>query len=559
MSTVQTPRRHPSRIPVVLAALLLLLLVITTTRPNDPPVVWQSPSGAGPSPHEVLAPGSPAPAFDVSTVPHEEVAWPVAPVAAAGRLDRTARLASQRAHRTAATLPADQELTWTYRSCEPSSGVPTGTGKSSWAAMRGVRDDCVFADSGRWINPVDKRLLHEDAARYSTVARSAHRITGEGPRDHRGVPCGQEHLTRLHETVFTATMAAHDLDLSRDLIDPDAKRKTPLARDLTKVRLRHPRCELPDPDRPYQWLVMLTAAALERGQPHPIVAFVGDSVHRNMMAAMMAVLRGQRDTVVDRQTHMPARYVLTTHGDYWRSDGHVSRYFGRHDVAEPAELRGDEVLLELIFGPTFGLGTYDVPTGPEIIPRAPASIDEAATVLVLGGLSHVEYRCRERKQVVTLWGSLMQTLAKYMVETRPPKQVMILRGATDSLKMPPPGITAWHDWRNGVYQELIAQAHERGHSAGAPESGDAPVGARTPLTNVFFLDSLESHDHQNDGFASEHRQLYPTDSIHYGCVARAAVPFVVERWDYQWWQCRAHHDKAHAALVVAMAFASCFS
>jgi hypothetical protein len=119
--------------------------------------------------------------------------------------------------------------------------------------------------------------------------------------------------------------------------------------------------------------------------------------------------------------------------------------------------------------------------------------------------------------------------------------------------MPPPGITAWHDWRNGVYRELIAQAHERGHSAAAPESGDASVGTRTPLTNVFFLDSLESHDHQNDGFASEHRQLYPTDSIHYGCVARAAVPSVVERWDYQWWQCRAHHDKAHAALVVAMA------
>jgi hypothetical protein len=104
--------------------------------------------------------------------------------------------------------------------------------------------------------------------------------------------------------------------------------------------------------------------------------------------------------------------------------------------------------------------------------------------------------------------------------------------------------------RNRLVDNASAEHHRVARLAQRRVSGTHRAG---PRARAQCLDSLESHDHRNDGFASEHRQLYPTNSIHYGCVARAALPFVVERWDYQWWQCRAHHDKAHAALVVAMA------
>ena len=88
--------------------------------------------------------------------------------------------------------------------------------------------------------------------------------------------------------------------------------------------------------------------------------------------------------------------------------------------------------------------------------------------------------------------------------------------------------------------------------AGGAWGNSTDASQRRPPKSFFFLDTLESRDHAFDGMQPVHPQLSTTDHVHYTCVAGAAVPTKFARWPWEWWQCRSYHDKAHAALVVAM-------
>jgi hypothetical protein len=442
-------------------------------------------------------------------------------------------------------LPADQPMVWAHQVCAPNSQmahregtVPLGPDHlGRWHRMGGAHADCAFSEAGKWLQPLDSVQLVNDAAAYTFIASISNADTAT-PRTF----CTPQDLSRLHDTQFVGTFQS--ASRRADAVPGDDRHR----RQLRNAKLRHPRCELPDPDRPYQWLVMLTAAALERGQPHPIVAFVGDSVHRNMMAAMMAVLRGQRDTVVDRQTHMPARYVLTTHGDYWSTDSHVGAHFGDQHNHNVPGLHGQRVLLELIFGPSFRHGAaQDVPI--DLVPGSTPAFPPHLTTLVAGGLLHLEPTCKDRVAGAAALLDWASTLARLAASHGAANQTWILRGSNRALRSDVAQIAlpAFHDWKDAVYQEVLtlaAAAHERsGELAGR-------AGAK-----VVFLDALETHAHRDQGMQPTHPQLRATDHVHYTCVAHEAMPAPVTEWKWLPWQCRSYRDKALASLVVAMTLA----
>jgi hypothetical protein len=339
--------------------------------------------------------------------------------------------------------------------------------------------------------------------------------------------------------------------------DQDAELAANATIDLVGAKLRHAQCELPDPDRPYEWLVLLTAAARAAGQAHASVALVGDSVHRNLMAALIAVMRGQRETVVDRQAHVPVRYVLMERGDVWEADKGVGTKFGTGSVGGLGE-----VLLEVTYGPSFG-HRYDIPTS--IIPRAPAEYAaKHATTIVGGGLLHRE-GCRDGLQNE---GDELQSYAGRVVDyaenDMPAGQTYVFRGSSGVATRADQRMPTTHNWKDFVYRAAARLSSERirDHQKEWQQPRNETMPTTTAVvpksspghlsTNVYFMDGLLSKEHINAGMQPHHPQLGPTDGLHYTCVASPPVPEAFTRWRWEWWQCRSYHDKAHAALVVAM-------
>jgi hypothetical protein len=518
----------------VLALSSLLAVVFIMNFWNETSVVhmpvYRAQGGAATNQH---AARSSSTAATVDAVVTNSVLWP--------HLGRGAAEVSLRPGARLPALPRDQPMPWALVRCDPRSSTDAlgYFAQRRWKQMRAVSPTCMFAGEGKFTTPIDPVTLRYHAEEYVAAARLPRPMRQRGPRGYTF--CGADELhAEAHSATFLSTFAySRNRDGMRTHIS--AGNDSTLSRELRTTKLRHPRCELPDPDRPYQWLVMLTAAALERGQAHPVVAFVGDSVHRNMMAAMMAVLRGQHDTVVDRQTHMPARYVLTTHGDFWVSRANVGSTFGNGVVAasESAALAGTRVLLELDYAATFGSGPSDVPV-EQFVPHTDAGFLPVPTTVVLGGLMHVEPDCSDTSARGTAFSSWIAAVGEYTTTLRSRNQTVIFRAANEPGHRPPnaKGLLAFHDWKNEQYRALVANAYHHGSGF-----------------NIFSMSALEHFDAVNDGQQPMHPQLSKVDPIHYACVLHDAYPLPADRWERKPWECRALHERIHVVLAVAMTFA----
>lgn len=286
---------------------------------------------------------------------------------------------------------------------------------------------------------------------------------------------------------------------------------------LRLARLRHPRCSLPHPADPYGLLLLFAAARHRVGgaTPYPVVHIVGDSMHRGVFMALVAMVRGAADTpVFDRQVHTDVTYLVRATGD--------ELHFGRDDAAA-RDAPGDVVLLVRFFGTFGGDGTPSMDT-----------LTRPATVLVTGGLGHAEHTCSARPasaQPIAAFAARLCNASRAGV--LPP--IVVVRGSVLPSLLHPGNdrLFAYHSVKDHLYRSIAATTWRDGASASP---------------RLHFLDDRQL---ANVGFeAPLDPALQTADGLHFTCTLRGRQ---ILNASFVRPSCRAWHDRAVVTLIAAMA------
>lgn len=377
-------------------------------------------------------------------------------------------------------------MQWTPEVCEPNS-MTTSAERQDVHFFGNITDarpgePCFYYATGTWTAPIDRDRLRSDAANTSRV--------------------------KLYSDCTLVDLAAPDL--MRWLL-----RRAPHSRTgLAAARVQHAQCKLPDPADPYGLLVLFTAG---RGRREvPVLQLHGDSFHRNVFAAVVATMRGSFGRPwFDRQSHDDMAYVVTATGD--------AVYFTRPDKAVL-----DDALLVVHYR-----GVWDGRT-VQGVPLSVAPPPDARSLLLVGGLNHMELPCKLRLSYMATMRGYAKTLAEYAQYPGRAAVVVIKTGVLSQGH----GNEAHHAWKNHLYRGIANEA--------VRDRSDA---------RVLLLDDVQLANAAPEGSgegAPLDEELLPADKLHFACVMHERLPHPVGGWRLERKTCRGWHDVAHVVVLAAM-------
>lgn len=391
-------------------------------------------------------------------------------------------------HYDAAPWRDRQRMVWVSGDCEPSSQFRSAEPAvvADYVAIVGnasaaTSDGCFFFASGRWSTPLDPARLRADADDADRV-------------------------------LSLSSCSAADLlapEYLRWMLSGTGKR-------LRRATLQHARCHLPNVSDPYALLVLLTAA--RRALPYPVLELVGDSLHRNLFATLVALLRGVGAAPhFDRQSKASLLYVLYPHGDWVGAP--------RHQVSFA------DAMLVMRFTGTFLEPTWVKSTIVSMPPKPVSAV-------VVGGSMHIDGRCPDLVGMKKHFAGYAAELSRYV--HRVAHTVIVKAGALTNLTQPHGELSSFYAWKNHVYRGLVT--HVRRDAAGK---------------NVYFLDDVALLNTGHEAGAALDEALQAADRVHFTCVMRGDMLHEpVTEWKLLRRSCRGWHDRANVALLAAMLVAA---
>jgi hypothetical protein len=240
---------------------------------------------------------------------------------------------------------------------------------------------CFYHSRGRWSSPISTATLDAVAQRmFASVDRGC--TLEQLRRSGHLIPV----LSGSKATDRLAFLTHAECKLSRAALEPHSFLAT-----LYALRRLRPKSEV--------------------GNGPVRVDIVGDSIHRGLFAACVALARGGwRKPLFDRQTHAHHRYVITPTEDLWFPD--VS------DYALPPN-----AMIDIRFHAVFNEVNGTFPVHPFLDPSQPPDL------LVTGGLDHTDPPCLERPAKVKALQTYLEQLLRVLNNTASLPSLVVIKSA----------------------------------------------------------------------------------------------------------------------------------